>query len=86
VTARGWSSAGLKVVGDDPEFWTVFDAAKFLGPPELSPEQVRQLVRMKHLEPEGKRRTTSYGTSGRYARVYSSIALIKAYDALSQDR
>lgn len=86
MSGRGWSSQGLRVVADDEALWTVDDASNLLGAAEkkLSPEKVRQLIILFGLEPTGKRRTTPYGTSGRYARVYNSIDLIKAYDTLSR--
>jgi hypothetical protein len=85
MSGRGWSSQGLKAVGNDDTLWTVAQASELLGPAEkkLTPAKVRQLIDLHGLEPVGKRRTTSYGTSGRYARVYNSIDLIKAYDTLS---
>lgn len=79
---RGWSSEGLPTVGDDDKLWTVAEAASLLGPPELSPAQVRSLVRLAAVEPVGKRRTTRFGTSGRHARVYKAEEMIKAYDRL----
>lgn len=81
---RGWSSTGLRTVGDDETLWTVADAANLLGPPQLSQAQVRQLIRMLSLQPSGKRRVTPLGHPGRHARVYEAEALIKAYDALSR--
>jgi len=81
---RGWSSDGLKTVGDDDTLWTVADAAGLLGPPQLTRVQVRQLIKMVDLEPVGKRRVTPMGRPGRHARVYPAEALIKAYDALSR--
>lgn len=84
MTERGWSSSGLPTVGDDETLWTVSDAAKLLGPPQLSEAQVRQLIRMIDIQPVGKRRVTPFGRSGRHARVYPAEALIKAYDALSR--
>lgn len=82
---RGWSSRDLPVVCEDQTLWTTEDAARWLGPQErkLSMVQVRWLVELHELKPVGKRRTTSYGTSGRYARVYNSLDLIKAYDTLT---
>ncbi len=81
---RGWSSEGLDVISaDDPGFWSTADAARFLGPPELSQAQVRQLVRLGGLEPAGKRRVTIRGRGGRHVRVYRSSDLIKAYEAIS---
>jgi hypothetical protein len=84
--SRGWSSAGLKAVGDDDTLWTARDAARLLGPPELPPEKVRWLIAIAELEPVGKRRTTAYGRSGRYARVYAARDFIEAYEALSRRR
>jgi len=82
VSGRGWSSANLRIVGDDPTLWTTGDAARLLGPPELSPVQVRELIRVTGLQPVGKRRVTARGQSGRHARVYWASDLIRAYDAL----
>lgn len=82
VTGRGWSSEGLPTVGDDDKLWTVSEASQLLGPPELTPAQVRNLVKLAAIEPVGKRRTTRFGTSGRHARVYKAEELIKAYDRL----
>lgn len=79
---RGWSSRGLPAVGDDDTLWTAAQAAVLLGPPDLSVTEVRRLLRDKGIEPVGKRRTTGYGQSGRYARVYRAEELIKAYDVL----
>lgn len=81
---RGWSSAGLRTVGDDPNLWTVSDAARLLGPPELSVRQVRNLVKIFGIEAEGKRRVTEAGHSGRHARVYPAESFIKAYDAIQK--
>lgn len=82
--SKGWSSAGLKTVGDDPKLWTVTDAASLLGPPKLTPAQVRQLVKIFSIEPEGKRRVAVDKQGGRHARVYNAQALIKAYDAIQR--
>lgn len=86
MSGRGWSSQGLKVVGDDETLWTVEQASQLLGAADrkLPLEKVRHLINLFGLDPVGKRRTTPYGTSGRYARVYNSIDLIKAYDTLSR--
>lgn len=82
--ARGWSSQGLDVVAqDDPAFWSTADAAKLLGPPQLTQAQVRQLVRLSNIQPAGKRRVTVRGRGGRHVRVYRSTELIKAYEAIS---
>lgn len=81
---RGWSSAGLKVVGDDPELWTVADASKLLGPPDLDVREVRNLVRIFSIDPAGKRRVTPSKQGGRHARVYPASEFIKAYDAIQR--
>lgn len=78
----GWSSADLPTLGDDPRYWTAMDAARLLGPPELTVSQVRQLLKLTGIQPAGKRRVTRHGTSGRHARVYPALALIRAFDAL----
>ena len=78
----GWSSAGLKTLGDDPAYWTAEQASSLLGPPALAPAQVRTLIRCAGLEPAGKRRVTAYGMSGRHARVYLATDLIRLYDAV----
>jgi hypothetical protein len=80
--SNGWSSSGLPVVSESPELWTVAEAASLLGPPQLTPAQVRSLVRMASLEPAGKRRTTGRGVPGRHARVYRAAELIELYDTL----
>lgn len=82
MTERGWSVEGLPVVGDDATLWTAADAARLLGPPELTTDQVRQLIRMTGLAPVGRRRTAGPHTGGRAARVYPAEALIRAYEAL----
>lgn len=84
MSGRGWTSRDLPVVGDDPKYWTADDAARLLGPPQLTTVQVRQLVRMVSIKPIGKRRTSRHGTSGRYARVYRAVDLIRAFDAVYQ--
>jgi hypothetical protein len=71
-------------VGDDPELWTVAQAAVLLGPPDLNVRQVRDLVKIFGLEPVGKRRVTAVGQSGRHARVYYASEFIKAYDAIQK--
>jgi hypothetical protein len=81
---KGWSSAGLKALGDDPHSWTAADAARLLGPPTLTQSQVRALIRMASLVPVGKRRVTSYGQAGRYARCYRASDLIALYSTLEQ--
>lgn len=83
-TNRGWSSDGLKTVGDDELLWTVSDAASLLGPPVLTARQVRDLVKLAGITPVGKRRVTQRGQAGRHARVYPASDLIRAYDAISR--
>ena len=81
---RGWSSAGLKLIDtDDPNFWSTADAARLLGPPDLTHQQVRQLVHLAGLQPAGKKRVSAQGRGGRHVRVYSATDLIKAFDAIS---
>lgn len=81
---KGWSSKGLKTVGDDPKYWTVADAARLLGPPVLDARAVRNLVNILGITPVGKRRVTQDGHSGRHARVYLAQDLIKAYHAIQK--
>lgn len=81
---RGWSSQGLKQIdADDPNYWSTADAAKLLGPPELTHAQVRQLVHLAGLEPVGKKRVTIQGRGGRHVRVYRASELIKAFNAIA---
>ena len=84
--SRGWTSDGLPTVGDDPALWTVSEAASLLGPPQLSPAKVRELVQLFSLKydmkPVGKRRVTARGRGGRHARVYRADSLIRAYNDL----
>lgn len=81
---RGWSSDGLKTVGDNPDLWTVADASRLLGPPDLGVREVRNLVKIFSINPVGKRRVTANGQSGRHARVYPAAEFIKAYDAIQK--
>jgi hypothetical protein len=81
---KGWSSDGLKTVGDDEKLWTAAEAAVLLGPPDLNTTEVRRLVQLFNLQPIGKRRTTGHGQAGRHARVYLASELIEAYDKLSK--
>lgn len=82
TTRRGWKAQDLPHVGDDPSLWTAADAARLLGPPTLTTDQVRQLVRMLGLVPVGRRRTGGAHAGGRHARVYPAEALIRAFEAL----
>jgi hypothetical protein len=84
MAARGWSSAGLRSLGDTPEAWTAQEASAILGPPVLSCQQLRALIRAASLEPVGKRKVTRHGVSGRYARCYRALDLIRLYDAMEQ--
>jgi hypothetical protein len=81
-TKRGWKAQSLPVVGYDPELWTAAEAAQLLGPPTLTTDQVRQLVRMLGMTAVGKRKTGTGNTGGRHARVYPAEALIRAFEAL----
>jgi hypothetical protein len=84
MSNRGWSSKGLRVIAeDDPSFWSTADAARLLGPPELTHAQVRQLVNLAGLEPVGKKRVTVHGRGGRHVRVYKASDLIKAFSAIA---
>lgn len=84
MTKRGWTSAGLRLVGDDERLWTVEEAARLLGPPVLKEHQVRQLITMMGIAPVGTRRPSREDKRGRQPRVYRAIDLIKAYDMLSK--
>jgi len=78
---RGWTSAHLEVIPtSDGTRWSVADAAKLLGPPQLTTAQVRQLVRLAALEPVGKRFN---GSRRRHVRVYDASDLIKAFEKIS---
>lgn len=81
---KGWTSLGLKTVGDDPQYWTAAEAAVLLGPPDLNTDEVRRLIRLFDISPVGKRRTTGHRQAGRHARVYLASELIEAYDKLSK--
>lgn len=81
---RGWSSDGLKTVGDDETLWTAAEAAVLLGPPDLNVAEVRRLISLFNITAVGKRRTTGHGRAGRHARVYRATDLIEAYDKLSK--
>lgn len=80
TTRRGWTDAGLPAVGDDGSLWTVMDASRLLGPPELTAAQVRNLIRLANISPVGIRRSNP--GSGRGARVYRADDLIRVYEAL----
>lgn len=81
---KGWTSIGLRTVGDDDTLWTAAEAAVLLGPPDLNPTEVRRLIQLFGITPAGKRRTTGHGIAGRHARVYRAGELIEAYDRLSR--
>jgi hypothetical protein len=81
---KGWSSADLKTVGDDDKLWTAEEAAVLLGPPDLTTDEVRRLIRTFNLKPVGKRRTTGHGQPGRHARVYAALEFIEAYDIIQK--
>jgi hypothetical protein len=52
-----------------------------LGPPELTPTQVRNLIRCASLRAAGKRRTSS-SPGGRHSKVYPAKDLIRLYESL----
>lgn len=81
---RGWSSDGLRTVGDDEKLWTAAEAAVLLGPPDLNVTEVRRLISLFNIQAVGKRRTTGHGQAGRHARVFRASDLIEAYDKLSK--
>jgi chromatin segregation and condensation protein Rec8/ScpA/Scc1 (kleisin family) len=81
MTKKGWSSAGLELVGEDDRLWTVDEAARFL---EERPEDLRWLIRRLNIPPVGTRRPDRADKRGRQPRVYRAIDFIKAYDALSK--
>jgi len=80
---RGWTSANLPALGDDPTIWTVAEASRLLGPPILTEPQLRAHLRQTKLQPVGKRRVQTRG-AGRYARCYLAADLIQLYDQLEQ--
>jgi hypothetical protein len=81
-TKRGWSSAGLPLIeGHYDIYWSTTEAAYLLGPPQLSEEQVRQLVHLVGMQPVGKRWVKGRGT--RHVRVYRANELIRAYEAIA---
>lgn len=78
---RGWSSRDLPVVPTlATEYWSVYDAAELLGPPNLSEGQVRSLIDLIKLRPVGKRVN---GSRKRHVRVYLAEKLIKAHEAVA---
>lgn len=78
---RGYATHSLPVVSaDDARYWTVADAARLLGPPDLDEAQVRQLVNLCGLEPAGKR---PGGSRRRHVRVYRAEQLVRAYQAIA---
>lgn len=79
--SRGRQSSGLPVLGESPKHWTVAEAAALLGPPVLTENQVRHLIRLCSIPPAGKRRAGPR-TRGRYPLAYKAIDLIEAYDAV----
>lgn len=80
-TKRGYATRQLPVVApDDVRFWSVSDAARLLGPPDLDESQVRQLIHLIGLEPTGKR---SGGSRRRHVRVYDASRLARAFAAIA---
>lgn len=59
--------------------WTVEDAARLLDPP-MRVEQVRALIMLASIQPNGRRRT---GRRGRPAETYDSAALLRAHAAVA---
>ena len=80
-TRRGYATRDLPLVEiDDERFWSVSDAAKILGPPEMSELQVRQMIHLFRFEPSGKR---VGGARRRHIRVYDASLLARAHAALA---
>lgn len=78
---RGYATRDLPVVSpDDARYWSVADAARLLGPPDLTEAQVRQLVNLTGMVPKGKR---FGGARRRHVRVYDADKLAKAYHAIA---
>lgn len=78
---RGWTSQDLPVLDQDASLWRAQDAANLLGPPTLTPPEVRRLIILFGIRPVGRARTR---TAGRAARLYRAADLIEAYDALQR--
>lgn len=84
-----WTSNTAPVVGNDPNLWTIAEAAVALG---LTPAEVRTLrakIIYTHVFPVGKRKSmiTSIGydrtpKQGRYAMVYRASELIELVELL----
>ncbi len=78
MTARGWTSADLPMVGEDDTLWTINEAANYLC---MDVAEVREMVSYRRLEAVGKRRTAARGRPGRCARVYRAADLIMEYES-----
>lgn len=81
MTTRGWSPIGLVLVDEHERFWTVAEAALFLGEP---PDDVRWLIRRLEIPPVGMQKKTGSDGRGRQPRAYRALDLIRAFDALSK--
>jgi hypothetical protein len=80
-TKRGYATRSLGVVAEDDErYWSVADAARLLGPPMMTEAQVRNLIHLASLEPQGKRRG---GSRRRHVRVYDASEILRAHSAIS---
>jgi len=78
---RGYATSTLPVVPpDDERYWSVSDASRILGPPDLTEAQVRQLVHLFGFQPAGKR---NGGSRRRHVRVYDAEKLARAYAAIA---
>lgn len=78
---RGWSSAELTLVQQDEKYWTVAEAATYLGRRQ---DDVRFIIRSLNITPIGMQKQTGPEKRGRQPRVYRALDLIRAYDALSK--
>lgn len=61
------------------ESWTVDDAVHLLDP-KMTAEQVRALILLAGIEPNGRRHT---GRRGRPAETYAAAELLKAHAAVA---
>lgn len=77
---HGWTAGHLKLLDeDDPRYWSTAEAARLLGPPQLTEAQVRVLVNILRLEPKGKKPA---GSGRRHVRAYDAVKLIGIYERL----
>lgn len=75
---RGWK--GKLPVPVDGNTWPLDFAAKMLG---VSEKDLRDLVRILRIEPEGTMKMASYRRSGRHPRVYKASVLMEVWETIS---